>query len=86
MRQYELTVGLPTHISAGKWSSMPPRKWRARSDSCAGPDGSWKTLLPSSSIRVKWWWCPLAETPVNGFGMKLASSPCLRATAAQTWR
>ena len=56
------------------------------SDSCAGPLGSWKTLLPSSSTSVKWWWCPLAETPVNGLGMKLGSRPCLRPTAAHTWR
>ncbi len=29
--------------------------------SSAGPLLSWKTLLPSSSMSVKWWWCPLAE-------------------------
>ena len=56
------------------------------SESCAGPLGSWKTLLPSSSTSVKWWWWPLAETPVNGLGMKLGSRPCLRPTAAHTWR
>ena len=48
------------------------------SESCAGPSGSWKTFRPSSSIRVKWWWCPFAETPVNGFGMNEACRPWLR--------
>jgi len=86
MRQYELTVGLPTHMSAGKCSSIPPRKNRAVSESCAGPSGSWKTFVPFSSQSVKWWWWPLADTPVNGLGMNEASRPCLRATAAQTWR
>jgi hypothetical protein len=48
--------------------------------------GSWKTLVPLSSESVKWWWWPLAVTPVNGLGMKVGSRPCLRPTAAQTWR
>ena len=47
-------------------------------ESCAGPSGSWKTLLPSSSTSVKWWWCPLADTPVNGLGMNVGSRSCLR--------
>ena len=84
--QYEFTVGLPTHISAPKCSSIPPRKLRAISDSCAGPSGSWNTLTPSSSTSVKWWWCPFADTPVNGFGIHVGSTPCLRPTAAATWR
>ena len=56
------------------------------SESWAGPSGSWKTFLPSSSTSVKWWWCPFAETPVNGFGMNDACRPWLRPTAVQIWR
>jgi hypothetical protein len=40
-------------------------------------------LFPSSSQSVKWWCAPLAETPVNGFGMNVATTSCFRATAAQ---
>ena len=46
IRQYELTVGLPTHISAPEVLEHAAEEVARELDSCAGPSGSWKTLLP----------------------------------------
>ena len=43
-------------------------------------------LLSSPSHREMLWWQPLAETPMNGLGMKHGNACISRPTCLHTWR
>ena len=43
-------------------------------------------MFTSSSHSEMLWWQPLAETPMNGLGMKQGKRPNSRPTCRHTWR
>ena len=43
-------------------------------------------LLPSASHSEMLWWQPLADTPMNGLGMKHGKAPSSRPTCLHTCR
>ena len=63
------------------------RSPRGRSGSaCCWSSVSGMNAFSSPRQSEMLWWQPLAETPMNGFGMKHGKAPSSRPTCLQTWR
>ena len=82
-----MTVEAVTAVSAPRCSRMPPIAHLPICAACRGscpPPASNTFSSPFQSEML--WWQPLAETPMNGFGMKHGKAPISRPTWLQTWR
>src|SRR6478735_8043422 len=82
-RLYELIVGAQTAASARACASRPPRNWYPIVDN-PSPRlslSSWNRFLLFASPIEMWKCAPVPVRFENGFGMKLAIAPCLRATS-----
>ena len=79
-------MGAVMAVSARRWVSTPPMAWRPALLGMRGSSPSGRNMLTSSCHSEMLWWHPLAETPMNGLGMKQGNRPNSRPTCRHTWR
>ena len=82
-RLYELTVGLVSAATAGACCSTPARKESAVGERLWAPSGP-PPPIRFAPVDASWSercaWQPLPVRWANGFGMKVARSPCSSAS------
>ena len=79
-------MGAVTQVRASRCSRMPPSALSPTLPGIRGlsPSGMNMFLSPCHSEML--WWQLLAETPMNGLGMKQGKAPISRPTCLQIWR
>ncbi len=65
---------------------MPPIALSATLLGIRGLSVSGRNTFSSPCQSEMLWWQPLADTPMNGLGMKQGKAPISRPTCRQIWR
>ena len=79
-------MGEVMQVRARTCSRMPPMAFMPIGPGNWGLSPSGMNLLSSPSHSEMLWWQPLADTPMNGLGMKQGKAPSSRPTCLHTCR
>ena len=80
------TIGAVMAVSARRWVRTPPMACRPTLLGIRRSVPSGMNMFTSPCHNEMLWWQPLAETPMNGLGMKQGNSPDSRPTCRQILR
>ena len=79
-------MGAVMQVIASRWASIPPMACNPSLLGIRGLSPSGMNMFSSPCQSERLWWQPLADTPMNGLGMKHGNTPSSRPTCRQICR